>query len=148
MYSWFEMLAVDTDAKLFAAADRPIALVAEDDRDARALLVELLDEAGFQATGAPNGQEALGLLRNGLRPSVIVLDLMMPVMDGWDFRMNQLRDPALQNIPVVLVTAAGFSEDTIRRQLHGVEMVRKPPRAVEILRAVERAISAPRSGNG
>ena len=141
------MLAVENDANVSAGAGRRVALVVEDDRNVRELLVELLGEAGFQVTGTSNGQEALGLLRNGLRPSVIVLDLMMPVMDGWDFRMSQLRDPALQDIPVVLITAAGFSENTIHGQLHVVELVRKPPRAVEILRAVERAISGPRPGN-
>jgi CheY-like chemotaxis protein len=81
-------------------------------------------------------REALELLRGGLRPSSILLDLMMPVMDGWDFRQEQLADPALKDIPVVLITAAGFSRETIQAQLGDVHLLPKPvpcPALLEIL---------------
>jgi CheY-like chemotaxis protein len=69
---------------------------------------------------------ALDLLRAGLRPCAIVLDLMMPVMDGWDFRANQLKDPELEDVPGVLVSATGFSSQSIRTQFGDLPYLRKP----------------------
>ena len=66
---------------------------------------QLLRGAGYDAVGAPNGQAALDLLRSGIRPRAILLDLMMPVMDGWAFRREQLRDPQLAHIPVIVLSA-------------------------------------------
>jgi len=82
-------------------------LIVEDDTDTREMLGRFLELEGFQVEKAANGQEALDTLRGGGRASVIVLDLMMPVMDGWQFRAQQQRDPQLSRIPVVVVTAAG-----------------------------------------
>ena len=64
---------------------KPI-LIVDDDKDVRIALAELLEGEGYTVAGAHNGQEALQLMRGGLHPAVILLDLMMPVMDGWDFR--------------------------------------------------------------
>ncbi|MEA2700114.1 MAG: hypothetical protein QOI66_4385 [Myxococcales bacterium] len=116
-------------------------LVVEDDEDSRCAIVDLLEETGYTVIAAVNGREALRVLREGLLPRGIVLDLMMPIMDGWDFRADQLRDPRLSKIPVVLMTAAGFSPETIETQLHGVELVRKPLSAEKFLTAVARACS-------
>ena len=80
-------------------------LVVEDEDAARAGMEQLLRAAGYEAVGAPNGQVALELLRSGLRVKVIILDLMMPVMDGWAFRREQLRDPHLAHIPVIVLSA-------------------------------------------
>src|SRR4051812_35441721 len=84
-------------------------LIVDDDAGFRGALRERLETEGYSVIEAVNGLAALRRLRGGLRPSVIVFDLMMPEMDGWDFRFWQLRDPDLRDIPVVLVTAAGFS---------------------------------------
>ena len=71
-------------------------LIVDDDNDVRSALAELLEEEGFSVEGAANGREALALLRGGtVHPAVILLDLMMPGMDGWDFRHEQMRDPKL-----------------------------------------------------
>jgi CheY-like chemotaxis protein len=81
-------------------------LVVEDDTDIREILVELLQDHGYRAIGASNGLEALRRLRDdGLKPCLILLDLMMPVMDGATFRAEQQRDPALSDIPVVVLSA-------------------------------------------
>lgn len=81
-------------------------LVVEDDDDIRTLLVQCLTDEGFRADSARNGREALDLLSGGgAVPAVILLDLMMPVLDGSGFRRRQLVDPALAPIPVVLLTA-------------------------------------------
>jgi CheY-like chemotaxis protein len=101
-------------------------LVIEDDPDVRAALAELLASEGYEVAATADGGEALDTLRGGLRPSVIVLDLMMPRVDGWDFRRAQLEDPEFATVPVVLVTAAGFSPDSMRSQLGPIELHPKP----------------------
>jgi len=82
-------------------------LVVEDDNDIREALSQVLQDEGYQVGEAANGQEALDRLHNGCHPDLIVLDLMMPVMDGWQFRREQQRDPELAGIPVVVVSADG-----------------------------------------
>jgi CheY-like chemotaxis protein len=115
------------------------ALLVEDDAAILGSLGEALREEGLEVATARHGQEALEALRAGLRPSVIVLDLMMPVMDGWDFRHEQLRDPALRDIPVVVVTATGFSEKTIRMQFGNVDLLPKPVPYLDLLALLGRA---------
>jgi CheY-like chemotaxis protein len=83
----------------------PSILVVEDDAGAREALSDILREEGFDVTQAANGREALDQLRDGMRPCVILLDLVMPVMDGWEFRQRQLSEATLAPIPVVVLTA-------------------------------------------
>jgi CheY-like chemotaxis protein len=127
-----------------AAAERlcvraPRILLVEDDDAVRESLSELLRDEGFEVVTARNGREALEHLRAGRRPTAILLDLMMPVMDGWDFRQHQLRDPALRDIPVVVVTATGFSAETIRTQFGSVDTLPKPVPYLELLDVLGRA---------
>ena len=82
-------------------------LIVEDHDLTRDALIVLLEAAGYRVTAAAHGQEALDLLMNGEPPSLILLDLMMPVMDGRTFRKHQLRMPSLASIPVVLLSAEG-----------------------------------------
>lgn len=112
-------------------------LIVDDDASFRGALRERLETEGYSVAEAANGLAALGRLRGGLRPSVIVFDLMMPEMDGWDFRFCQLRDPDLRDIPVVLVTAAGFSRTTLRTQFGAIEVVAKPFLSAEILTVIK-----------
>jgi CheY-like chemotaxis protein len=87
------------------AATKHEVMIVEDDFEIREILRELLEEAGYQVMWAANGMEALARLRIGRAPRVILLDLMMPVMDGLEFRTAQRRDPALAAIPVVVISA-------------------------------------------
>ena len=84
-------------------------LVVDDEPAIRESLGDLLREEGYDVLEAQNGMEALARLREPKpeQPCVIVLDLMMPVMDGYEFRAEQLRDQALAGIPVVVVSADG-----------------------------------------
>src|SRR5947208_16254859 len=82
-------------------------LVVEDDADVRHALTLFLEGAGHTVRTAANGREALEQLHANGRPDLIVLDLAMPVMNGWEFRGHQRRDPALADIPVGVLTAAG-----------------------------------------
>jgi len=86
---------------------RPTVFIVEDDLDTREMLARFLELEGFGVESAENGRRALETLTAGERPCVILLDLMMPVMNGWQFREAQVSDPALADIPVVVVSAAG-----------------------------------------
>lgn len=102
-------------------------LIVDDDSDVRAALSELLEAEGFSVEGAPDGREALVRLRTAkVHPAVILLDLMMPGMDGWDFRTEQMRDPQLADVPVVIVSASGFSRESIQTQFRPAAFVEKP----------------------
>ncbi len=83
----------------------PILLV-DDDRDWSEAMALYLEALGLRGVVAHNGEEALALLRGGLRPAVIVLDLSMPRMTGLAFRLAQLSEPELALIPVVVCSAA------------------------------------------
>jgi CheY-like chemotaxis protein len=85
----------------------PRILVVEDDADARAALIDILEISGYSAVPAGSGREALNYLHVSSPPSLIILDLMMPEMDGWEFRIHQKKDPALADVPVIVVTAFG-----------------------------------------
>lgn len=117
-------------------------LIVDDDNDVRRALTELLEDEGYAVTGASNGLVALDLMRGGVRPALILLDLMMPGMDGWDFRNVQMRDPELSSVPVVVVTASGLSRESIRTELGPIEMVPKPISPAALLDVIERLTAA------
>ena len=71
------------------------------------MIGRFLELEGYQVEVAANGRQALERLTAGMHPCVILLDLMMPVMDGWQFRREQVRSPELAEIPVIVVSAAG-----------------------------------------
>lgn len=82
-------------------------VVVDDDDDIRELVVQLLGDLGFDSSGFSDGREALAALREmGSVPAVVLLDLEMPVMSGWEFRRAQLADPLLAHIPVVVASSA------------------------------------------
>jgi len=121
-----------------AAAASMTVLVVDDDRAVIEAMTEMLESNGYDVVAARDGIAALNRLRSGLRPCVILLDLMMPRMDGWDFRQHQLKDDDLKDIPVVVITAAGFSQASVRTQFGDIEFVPKPPPAGALLEAVRR----------
>jgi CheY-like chemotaxis protein len=88
-------------------------LVVDDDADIRDTLGEVLRNAGMVVVTAADGMEALQILRGGLSPCLVLLDLMMPVMDGYEFLEVQRGDPSLARIPTAVITA-GFAVDSTR----------------------------------
>jgi CheY-like chemotaxis protein len=80
-------------------------LVVEDDVDVREAYVDVLDHAGYRVDAAVHGLDALEYLRSHQPPAMILLDLMMPVMDGWQLHGELAADEALARIPVVVITA-------------------------------------------
>jgi CheY-like chemotaxis protein len=81
-------------------------LVVDDEVDIRTAMTEVLEEEGYEVYAAGDGKEGLDRLREK-QPSVILLDLMMPGMNGWEFRRAQQREPEVSDIPVIVLTAMG-----------------------------------------
>ena len=103
--SGLHLLRPDEAVSQDASPSAPRILLIEDDASVRDSLGEALRHDGFDVATACDGRDAIERMRNGCRPAAILLDLMMPVMDGWDFRQHQLNDPTLREIPVVVITA-------------------------------------------
>ena len=115
------------------STDSHLVMVVDDDDDIRDSLCAVLECEGYQVVSRRNGREALAYLRGGEAPCVILLDLMMPVMDGWTFRQEQRLDPELKEIPVVVITAGG------KDQVAGLDAQRvlfKPLPLAEVLGVV------------
>ena len=122
-----------------AAIDcRRTVLVVDDDAAIRDALSDLLGDEGYRVTTATNGAEALNLLRppGELRPCVILLDLMMPVMSGQEFYAEQQRDPALATIPTVVISADG--NVALKAAAFGGEFLSKPVRLETMLGLLDR----------
>jgi signal transduction histidine kinase len=112
-------------------------LVVEDDFDIRETLRTLLEDRGYEVSTCSNGLEALTHLRSGRHTDVILLDLMMPVMDGWQFRVLQKRDPQLAPIPVLAISANGTPKAAA---IDADAYLQKPIDIDALLSAIERTL--------
>jgi CheY-like chemotaxis protein len=116
---------------------RPKILIAEDDDDVREGLMELIGDSGFEVISAENGEVALDLLRKNPDVRAILLDVAMPVMNGATFRGQQLADPAIADIPLILIT--GREDITpMANALGAVACLRKPCVGEAVLRTLDR----------
>jgi CheY-like chemotaxis protein len=120
-------------------ADRPLVLVVDDDSDCRELVTELLDRNGYAARGVGSGREALRAIDAGFEPDAVVLDLMMPEMNGWDLLDAMRRRPALAHTPVVVISAAC---DAQRAPIEANRVLSKPFRLQTLLTALARSMGA------
>jgi CheY-like chemotaxis protein len=130
-----------------SARSGTVILVVDDDLDVRSVIAEILAEEGYSVATASNGREALERLAGGVCASMILLDLMMPEMDGWEFRRRQLTDPAIASLPVVVFTAhanAGEAAATMSAAA-GLE---KPVDVDALLATVEGVVGAPAEARG
>jgi CheY-like chemotaxis protein len=113
-------------------------LIVEDDTDIRETIEQVLADNDVPAIGAENGAVALERLRSDVEPPcVILLDMMMPVMDGRTFRLAQQNDPTLSDIPVVVLTAHASGERSAR-ELHVAGFLRKPVDLQTLLEVIRR----------
>jgi CheY-like chemotaxis protein len=113
-------------------------LVVDDDADVREATQLVLENSGYRVLTATDGRQALEVLRtNAERPCVILLDLMMPVMDGWRFRTEQQHDAALAPIPVVVLSGA-TDMHRAAASLSADEHIRKPVSLDRLLATVRR----------
>jgi CheY-like chemotaxis protein len=102
-----------------------LVLIVDDDEDIRDAIRQALEDEGYEVADAANGREALELLQTGPIPALILLDLMMPVMTGEQFLLEQRQRPALAQIPVVVLSA----NDRIKEKaelFHAAGYLRKP----------------------
>jgi CheY-like chemotaxis protein len=116
-------------------------LLIEDDVDIRQALAEVLEFEGYRVAQASHGLEALKLLRADASdlPALILLDLMMPVMNGWEFRAEQLKDPQISDIPVIVLTA--YPSDHRRgSSLDSVAALSKPIDTSLLLHTIEESM--------
>ena len=111
-------------------------LVVEDDPDFGEAVCEVLMMSGYQAIHAIDGVAALETLGEGVLPDLILLDLMMPRMDGWAFRDAQLRDKKLKNIPVVVLSAVG----EISKPIKADHLLHKPVEPETLLETIENVV--------
>jgi CheY-like chemotaxis protein len=117
-------------------------LVIEDDHDVLLSLEDALEAEGYRVITASNGREALAYLRAGLRPDLILLDLMMPEVSGWAFRAVQRADPVLAAIPVVVISGQGLSAHDVA-ELGVAGYLPKPVDLEVLLHTVERFTPPP-----
>jgi CheY-like chemotaxis protein len=109
----------------------PTILLIDDDEYVVEALGELLDRKGYRVAIAGDGQQALEYLRTNLLPSLILLDLMMPRMDGWEFLNQRARHEHLSSIPVVITSAAETNEG-----MNVAAIVRKPWNIEDLLKVI------------
>lgn len=112
-------------------------LIVEDDTDLRDALSQILEEEGYRVSPAEHGLDALERLRDGKKPCLILLDLTMPVMNGWQFRAEQRQDPELASIPVVVISAGANLADQLV-PLGVQDYLRKPIQLGQLLATVRR----------
>jgi two-component system, chemotaxis family, chemotaxis protein CheY len=117
----------------------PLVMVIDDDADIRTAIQDLLDGEGFATVGAANGQVALNLLADSRnRPALILLDLMMPIVDGWTFCKIRQGIVTLMEIPVVTISAASTTGTRAPLRVEG--SIEKPFEADALIQLVTRMV--------
>ncbi|HET6283398.1 MAG TPA: hybrid sensor histidine kinase/response regulator [Polyangia bacterium] len=114
-------------------------LVVEDDTDIRATLQAILATEGYTVETCGNGQQALSQLSTSTIPDLIILDLRMPIMDGWQFRVQQKNDPALAQIPVIAISADASAQAAA---VDAAAYLKKPFDYTSLMNAVDRVLLA------
>ncbi|HEY3158453.1 MAG TPA: response regulator [Vicinamibacterales bacterium] len=130
------------DRERVGAPRKPVVLVVEDHEFAREALAALLSSIGYDVVEAENGREALAVMAEEARPDVILLDLMMPVMDGWEFMKQQRSDWRFCTIPTIVVTGVA-SHDPRCLEMPIVRFLRKPYTAEQLIAAIDAEVSIP-----
>ena len=111
-------------------------LIVDDDPDLQEALADLLQVRGYRVWSAPDGAKALQRLRESDAPCLILLDLMMPVMDGHEFLAQHNADPLLARIPVVVISAGRHPKGSVVPG--AVDLLHKPFDADDLIRIVQR----------
>ena len=120
-------------------------LIVDDDPDLATILAEVLSKAGYHTDVAENGQQALTRLQNDRHWDLVLLDLMMPVMNGWEFRAEQLQQPAIASIPIVAFSG-GVNAQQAAVTLGAAAALRKPVGKDELLGTVGRVLESSGAG--
>ncbi len=131
---------------VLGAPRKPLILVIEDHELARRALATLLSTMGYEVVEAANGREALVTLATEARPDVILLDLVMPIMDGWEFMKRQRRDWRLCTIPTIVISGVP-SHDPRCLEMPIVRLLPKPYSVEQLMAAIEAECSPPSGRN-
>jgi len=116
-----------------------VILLVDDSEDGREVVRDLLEESGYQVVEAPDGREALTQLRSGLRPSLVLLDLTLPDMDGWELLAAIRSDSELARLPVVIVSGDEPRRGEGRRPSGAFDAyLRKPNDPINLLETIKR----------
>jgi CheY-like chemotaxis protein len=143
-WNWRDDKLIETSQLPADTISAPPVLVVEDDREQREALCAMLDLEGYGHAEAANGQEALDYLKESRAPCLVLLDLEMPLMNGWEFRVNQLADERLSRIPVVVVTG---NDERLGGRLPGVEgFIWKPLNFEKLVTVLDRVCSRKKKG--
>jgi CheY-like chemotaxis protein len=118
-------------------------LIVEDNEVVREGLAVVLRRAGYAVVPAANGHQALAALRAGVRPDLILLDMLLPAVDGWHFLDRRRREPALAALPVVIMTGLGVAGPEWADSLGAAGLLRKPVETEALLRGVRRCQGRP-----
>jgi CheY-like chemotaxis protein len=135
------LAAEESSNQVLADGPTTTILVIDDDPDIREALADCLTDASFRVVCAENGVEALAYLRSSAPPAAIIVDLFMPVMDGWELLKRLNSDAKLSRIPVIVVTAAG---DHWGHPVPPTMLVRKPLEVSRLLRVIRSATAGAR----
>jgi len=119
-------------------------LIVEDDASIANVLSRFLDSAGYSITSVRDGKEALDVLHQGVCPSVLLVDLMMPVMSGWELIERLKRDVTLSEIPVVVISGYPMLVAPAKLRDANVPLVEKPFRLDDLLNTI-RSVARPSS---
>ena len=119
-------------------------LVVDDDPDILEALAEILEAEGFNVRRARNGLEALDQLSEAVVPNLVLLDLMMPVMDGWEFAQRMRQNPAFPQVPII-VLSADRNVGSKAREIGAVGHLAKPFELNDLLEMVRTHVSIPAS---
>ena len=129
-------MRVTAGLREFSEDQGPLVLIVEDQDSAREFLATVLSVEGYRVLEASNGCEALTHLFSESRPDVILLDLVMPVMDGWEFLDEQHKDPRLQTIPTIVVSGVP-SHHPRCLEMPPVRFLQKPYTVEQLLASIE-----------
>ena len=128
-----------------AAESGPLVLIVDDVQDNRTIYVLFLRFSGFRVAEAENGEEALAKATT-LLPDVIVMDLSLPVMDGWEATRRLKRDPRTKKIPVLVLTGHALPEHAQAAREAGCDMViTKPCLPDQLLETIRRILDTPKT---
>ena len=128
-------------------------LVVDDDDDIRDAVQEVLEDEGYTTVGASNGKEALDVMRTSTKlPALVLLDLMMPEMDGWELLVRMDEDPALHRVPVALMSAhpsirKAFDSDHRHHRMQASLLLPKPLNVLRLLSLVHSVVPEANAGD-
>jgi CheY-like chemotaxis protein len=111
-------------------------LVIDDDVEIRQALIDILEDEDYAVSAVANGKEALEILGRGPVPDVILLDVMMPVMDGWHFLSARLNHPVLVEVPIIIISAGNEAESEARK-VGACQVLKKPLHLDDLIRRIE-----------